>query len=76
MICTTSLGKMLFAVEPLPPGAIVTRCPWSGCLRLYDEKVVRGRPLSPDSKRQRQKEKDEGIVADRRRKCGLTDEPN
>jgi len=40
------------------------------------ERIVRGRPLSPDSKRQRQKEKDEGIVADRRRKCGLPDEPN
>ena len=40
------------------------------------EKPKRGRPLSPNSKRQRQKEKDEGIVADRRRKCGLPDEPS
>ena len=68
------IGKALF-VEPLPPGAVVT---WgdapSGCLRVTFEKKARGRPLSPNSKRQRQKEKDEGIVADRRRKCGLPEE--
>jgi len=77
MLGTTSLGKMLFAVEPLPPGAVVT---WgyvpSGCLGVSEEKPAKGRPLSSDSKRQREKEKDECIVADRRRKCGLPDEPN